>query len=512
MDQRTPKNPFDPLEAGESAVRRRRGWVGYVPGGMKTVVIGTAVILVALLVWAIKPAPNAGRANNPFFAGRNAPTPVGIAKANLGDIDVTLNALGTVTPLATVTVKPQVGGQLVKIDFTEGQTVRAGQTLAEIDPRPYQAVLDQAQGQLARDQAQLANAQVDLNRYQTLLAQNSIAQQQADTQAALVRQLQGTVKSDQANVETAMINLDYASVKSPITGRVGLRQVDLGNVLIAGQSTGIVVVTQLQPISAVFSVPEDSIDQIMDRVRRGAQLRAQAYDRAQTHLIATGTLSTVDNQIDTTTGTVKLRAVFENPDNDLFPNQFVNIVLLVDTLHNQIVVPVAAIQRGASGTFVYVVNIANHAVSMRAVTLGQTNEDRVAIAQGVMAGDTVVVDGADRLRDGARVILPGEPLPNLTNQPPQAGAAQGRGGRGRGRRDGAGGAGGPGGAGSAAGAIAGAGQENGAAAAAGGGFGRGRGGRGRDGTTGAGGAGGAAGAGAGAGTGARAGGAGPGGG
>ena len=510
MDQRTPKNPFDPLEAGESAVRRRRGWVGYVPGGMKTVVIGAAVILVALLVWAIKPAPNAGRANNPFFAGRNAPTPVGIAKANLGDIDVTLNALGTVTPLATVTVKPQVGGQLVKIDFTEGQTVRAGQTLAEIDPRPYQAVLDQAQGQLARDQAQLANAQVDLNRYQTLLAQNSIAQQQADTQAALVRQLQGTVKSDQANVETAMINLDYASVKSPITGRVGLRQVDLGNVLIAGQSTGIVVVTQLQPISAVFSVPEDSIDQIMGRVRQGAQLKAQAYDRAQTHLIATGTLSTVDNQIDTTTGTVKLRAVFENPDNDLFPNQFVNIHLLVDTLHNQIVVPVAGIQRGASGTFVYVVN-PDHTVSMRAVTLGQTNEDRVAIAQGVMAGDTIVVDGADRLRDGARVILPGEPLPNVTNQPPQAGAAQGRGGRGRGRRGGAGGAGGaggPGGAGGAAGAIAGAGQENGGAPDAGGGFGRGRGGRGRGGEAGANGA---AGAGTGAGTGAGAGGAGPGG-
>ena len=356
MDQRTPKNPFDPLETGESVVRGRRGWVRYVPGGMKTVVIGTAVILIALLVWEIKPAPNAGRANNPFFAGRNAPTPVGIAKASLGDIDVTLNALGTVTPLATVTIKPQVGGQLVKINFQEGQTVRAGQTLAEIDPRPYQAVLDQAQGQLARDQAQLANAQVDLNRYQTLSAQNSIAQQQVDTQAALVRQLQGTVKSDQANVETAMINLDYASVKSPITGRVGLRQVDLGNVLIAGQSTGIVVVTQLQPISAVFSVPEDSIDQIMGRVRQGAQLRAQAYDRAQTHLIATGTLSTVDNQIDTTTGTVKLRAIFENPDNDLFPNQFVNIRLLVDTLHNQVVVPVAAIQRGASGTFVYVVN------------------------------------------------------------------------------------------------------------------------------------------------------------
>src|SRR5690348_4832656 len=319
MDQRTPKNPFDPLDTGESAIRRRRGWVRFVPGGMKTVVIGTAVLLVALLVWEIKPAPNAGRANNPFFAGRNAPTPVGIAKAALGDIDVTLNALGTVTPLATVTVKPQVGGQLIKINFQEGETVRAGQTLAEIDPRPYQATLDVAQGQLARDQAQLANAEVDLKRYQTLLEQNSIAQQQVETQAALVRQLQGTVKADQANVETAQINLGYASVKSPITGRVGLRQVDLGNVLIAGQSTGIVVVTQLQPISVVFSLPEDSIEQIMRRLKSGAKLPAQAFDRGQTHQIATGTLSTVDNVIDTTTGTLKLRAVFDNTDNLLFP-------------------------------------------------------------------------------------------------------------------------------------------------------------------------------------------------
>ncbi len=476
MDQRTPKNPFDPLDPGQ-AIARRRTWVRYVPGGMKTLVIATAVLLVALLVWAIKPAPNAGRPNNPFFAGRNAPTPVGIAKASLGDIDVTLNALGTVTPLATVIAKPQVGGQLVKIDFEEGQTVRAGQTLAEIDPRPYQASRDQAQGQLARDQAQLANAQVDLNRYQTLQAQNSIAQQQVDTQAALVRQLQGTVKADQANVETATINLDYANVKSPITGRVGLRQVDLGNVLIAGQATGIVVVTQLQPISVVFSVPEDSIDQIMGRVRQGAKLKVDAFDRAQTHLIKSGTLSTVDNQIDTTTGTVKLRAVYQNPNNLLFPNQFVNVRLLVDTLHNQIVVPVAAIQRGASGTFVYIVN-SNHTVSMRAVTLGQTNNDRVAIAQGLMAGDTVVVDGADRLRDGASIILPGEPMPAATT-PPQGGqagqgAAPGRGGRGRGRRGG--GAGGAGAGAAPGGAIAGAGaQNNGSDGAAG----SGRGGRGR---------------------------------
>jgi len=271
MDQRTGKRPFDPPaeHAPENAPYARRSWTRRVPGGMRTVVIGTALLLVALLVWAIRPsATTPGPANR--FGGANQGNqamPVGVAKAALGDIDVTINALGTVTPLATVTVKPQVGGQLIKIDFTEGQTVQAGQVLAEIDPRPYQAALDQAQGQLARDQAQLANAEVDLARYRTLITQNSIAQQQVDTQAALVRQLQGVVKSDEANIESAQINLNYARIKSPITGRVGLRQVDLGNLLTAGQATGVVVVTQLQPISAVFAVPEDNIEAIMKQVR-----------------------------------------------------------------------------------------------------------------------------------------------------------------------------------------------------------------------------------------------------
>ncbi len=475
MDQRTGKNPFDPPGLDDTAVRGRRGIIRFVPGGTKTIVVGLAALLVALLVWAIKPNPNA-RPANPFFAGRNAPVPVGIAKVAQGDIDVTLNALGTVVPLATVTVKPQVGGQLVKINFDEGQTVRAGQVLAEIDPRPYQATLDQAQGQLARDQAQLANAQVDLNRYQTLSTQNSIAQQQVDTQAALVRQLQGTVKSDQANVESATINLDYSSIKSPITGRVGLRQVDLGNVVIAGQATGIAVVTQLQPISVLFPVPEDSIDQIMARLRQGAHLGAQAFDRAQTRMIAAGTLATLDNQIDTTTGTVKLRAVFDNADNLLFPNQFVNVRLLVDTLHDQIVTPVAAVQRGASGTFVYVVN-PDHTVSMRAVTLGVTNDDRVAIAQGLQPGETVVVDGADRLRDGAHVILPGEQGSTIAVPQPGSPAAAGRGGRRGGRRGGAGGAAAPGGptTGATGAAVAGSAPDSGATPGGGRGQGRGRG-------------------------------------
>ena len=315
-----------------------------------------------------------------------------------------------------------MGGQLVKIDFTEGQMVTAGQILAEIDPKPYQAALDQANGQLARDQAQLANAEVDLTRYQTLLSQNSIAQQQVDTQAALVRQFQGVIKADNANVEAAQINLNYARITSPISGRVGLRQVDVGNLVTAGQATAVAVVTQLQPISVVFAVPEDAIDEIMARLRQGTKMQADAYDRAQTKKLTTGILSTVDNQIDPTTGTVKLRAMFDNSSGELFPNQFVNIKLLVNTLHNQVVVPATAIQRATSGTFVYVVT-ADMIVHMRTVMLGQSEDDRVAVASGLMAGETVVVDGADRLRDGAHVLLPGQSAP-------LAATAKGRGGAG----------------------------------------------------------------------------------
>jgi multidrug efflux system membrane fusion protein len=450
MDQRTDRNPFDVPADGYQDRRAARGrFIRHIPGGWKTIVIAVAIVLVALLVWFIRPTQTV-RVNR-FGGGVNQPTPVGIAKVTSGDIDVTLNALGTVTPLATVTVRPQVGGQLVRIDFTEGQTVRAGQVLAEIDPKPYQAALDQANGQLARDQAQLANAEVDLKRYQTLAAQNSIAQQQVDTQAALVRQLQGVIKSDDANVESARINLDYATIRSPITGRVGLRQVDIGNLISAGQATGIAVVTQLQPISVVYAVPEDSIGDIMARLRQGGKLNSDAYDRGQNKKLATGVLATVDNQIDTTTGTVKLRAMYDNTNSELFPNQFVNIKLLVNTLHNQLVVPASAIQRGASGAFVFKVN-PDHTVSMVTVMLGQTADDRVAVASGVAAGDTVVVDGADRLRDGAKVVLPGEQPPAaVPAQGRAAGAAGGRrGGRRGGQAGGQTGAAGPGAAGTGA--------------------------------------------------------------
>jgi multidrug efflux system membrane fusion protein len=410
---------------------------------MRTVVIAAAILIVAILVWTIHPTNTAQRNRN-AFQGANQPVPVGVAQATQGPIDVTLNALGTVTPLATVVVKPQVSGPIVKIAFTEGQMVRPGEVLAEIDPKPYQAALDQAKGQLARDQAALANARVDLARYQTLIKENSIAQQQVDTQAALVRQDEAVVKTDQANVEAAQINLNYTSIKSPIAGRLGLRQVDLGNLVTAGQATGIVVVTQLQPISVIFTVPEDNIDTILARMRQGATLPATALDRAQMNTLAKGQLATVDNQVDTSTGTVKLRAIFDNSGNALFPNQFVNIRLLVNTLQNQTIVPTAAIQRGQEGTFVYVVG-SDHIAHMRKVALGDTQDDRVAIRMGVSPGETVVTDGADRLREGSHVVLPGEAAPQVA----QAGA--------RGRR-GQGGGGtrrfGPGGAGGATGAAA----------------------------------------------------------
>jgi multidrug efflux system membrane fusion protein len=350
--------------------------------------------------------------------------PVGVTQTVRGDIDVKLNALGTVTPLATVTVRPQVSGQILRFNFTEGQMVKAGDLLAEIDPRTFRAEYDQAKGQLERDKATLANAQVDLKRQQDLFKANATSQQALATQQALVRSTAATVKSDQAVVESAAINLGYTRVTSPVAGRVGLRQVDIGNLVQAGQTNGIVVVTQLSPMSVMFSLPEDNISDVMTRVGEGATLSVEAYDRGQSVKLATGTLATVDNVIDPTTGTVKLRALFDNADGKLFPNQFVNVRLLVNTLKGQTVVPASAIERGAQGAFVYVVQKGadGETVAMRSVSLGAQDGDRVAVTKGLNPGETVVTDGADRLRDGADVTIPKGTKVNANAAPPGAAA------------------------------------------------------------------------------------------
>lgn len=395
----------------ENVGARARGYAGdagrwgdrNLPGGSRTLWVGLILLIVIGLLWALRPAPTTTTGR--LRLGISGPMPVGIAQVVSSDINITYDALGTVTPLATVTVRPQVSGNIVKIDFTEGSAVKAGDVLAEIDPRTYQDALNQAKGQLARDEAALADAKLDLRRFQALVAANALATQQRDTQAALVRQDEGTVQADQASVAAAAVNLGYTKITSPIAGRAGIRQVDVGNLVQAGQTSQIVVITQLQPISVLFSLPEDDLEQIMQQVNAGSSLLAEAYDRAQTTKLATGTLSAVDSQIDTATGTVKMRAMFDNQDNALFPQQFVNIRLRAETLHNQTVAPVAAIQRGSQGSFVYVVN-ADSTVSMHTVTTGITDNDKIQIVQGLKPGQVVVVDGADRLRDGSEVILP----------------------------------------------------------------------------------------------------------
>ena len=382
-----------------------------------------AIILVALIA-AIRFFHNkqAGAAPGRGPGGQNGPVAVSVAAATAGEIQLRIPALGTVTPLATVTVRTQISGVMQKILFTEGQIVHQGDSLAQIDPRPYEAALQQMQGNLKRDQALLADAKLDLKRYEGLIKEDSIAEQQLDTQKALVDQYIGTVESDEGQLKTASVNLLYTHIVAPATGRVGLRQVDQGNYVTPGDANGIVVINQIQPITVIFAIPEDNVSALMQKVHSGVTLAVQAFDRTNSAKLADGKLLTVDNQIDVTTGTVKLRAQFDNPDGLLFPNQFVNIQLLQDLLQNQIIIPNSAVRRGAPNgvvsTFVYVVN-SDHTVAVRPVTLGVVDGERVAVTKGLNLGELVVTDGGDRLRDGAKVTLPGPaPAPGAAPHPP----------------------------------------------------------------------------------------------
>jgi multidrug efflux system membrane fusion protein len=378
--------------------------------------IGLGLAVVAGAGWYISqsgtapPARTGGR-----FAG-GAATPVGIATAAKGDIPVVIKALGTVVPLATVNVKTQITGQLIQVDFKEGQMVKQGDLLAVVDPRPYDVALQQAQGQMQRDEALLKNAQADHERYKKLVAQDSIARQQLDTQAALVRQYEAALVIDQALVDAAKLNVTYTKIVAPLTGRIGLRGVDKGNYVTMGDATPICVITQIQPISVIFTIPEDSLPAVRKRIRAGASLETRVLDRSQKNEFDVGKLDTTDNQIDITTGTVKLRAVFPNADEALFPNQFVNVRLLVDTVKDATIVPVAAIQRGQPGTFVYLVK-ADDTVEIRVVELGVTDGEKIAITSGLQVGDQVVIDGTDRLREGAKVRRPAASAPGAAGSP-----------------------------------------------------------------------------------------------
>jgi multidrug efflux system membrane fusion protein len=383
--------------------RRRRGWlIGLV-----------CLALIAGFAWWVYNRPQPAGTQRGSRFGQTPP--VATAPVQTGDINVTVNALGTVTSLATVTVRSQISGYIMRIAFTEGQFVNKGDLLVEIDSRTYQLALAQAEGNLKRDQALLQAAQLDLERYQNLVKTNAIPRQQLDTQAALVQQDQGLVIADQAQIDTAKLNIAYCHIVAPITGRVGLRQVDQGNYVTANDANGLVVITQLSPISVLFTVAEDNLPAILKRVQGGAVLPVTAFNRNATQKLATGQLLTLDNQIDTTTGTVKLRAQFDNSDSALFPNQFVNVQLRVDTLHDSAVVPTSAIQRGAPGTFVYVVNTdaTPTTVSVRKVELGPVDGERIAVKSGLKTGERVVTDGADKLRDGIQVTLhePGAAAP-----------------------------------------------------------------------------------------------------
>lgn len=370
------------------------------PAKMWPWLLAIVLLVLVIFLWLRDGGEEEKPEGRPGADGR--PVPAAVTRVEQRDIDIYLDALGTVTPRNSVVVKSRVDGELMRLHFTEGEMVETGDLLAEIDPRPFQAQLAQANGQLARDQALLDNALIDLERYQTLLEQDSISRQQTDTQAALVRQYRAAIEVDRALVDTAKLQLTYSRITAPISGRVGLRQVDAGNMISSADANGIVTIAQLQPISVLFNIPEDNLPAVLARMKKEKAVPVDAYDRSQTTKLASGTLLTLDNQIDPTTGTIKLRALFKNSEGTLFPNQFVNIRMLVNVKQDAIVIPVSALQRGRNGNYVYVVNV-DQTVSLRPVQPGEASGEVMAVKEGLQAGEIVVTAGADKLRDGAAI-------------------------------------------------------------------------------------------------------------
>jgi len=389
--------PVQPLAPPPRPHRRWRRWVAAL--------VLAVIAFVAFERWE-KLAPGTVDATKPADKPAVPPQTIRAANAERGDMPITIDALGTVTPLATITIKTQVSGKLMSVGYQEGQLVKTGDVIAQIDSRPYEAAVAQAQAQLAKDTATYQQAQADLARYQTLSKQDSISRQQVDDQVFLVAQTKAAIGVDQAQIDTAKLNLGYTRILSPISGRVGLRLVDAGNYVQPSDASGLVVITQLDPITIVFNTPEDNLPRIAPRVASGAKLPVTAFDRSNVKTLGVGELTTYDNQIDTTTGTVKLRATFANPEGALFPSQFVNVRLLVDTQKNVVLAPNAAVQLGQSGPFVYVVRDGK-TVEVRKVKTGAADAQRTVIETGLEAGESVVIDGVDRLRDGAAIRLVG---------------------------------------------------------------------------------------------------------
>ncbi|MGE4539005.1 MAG: MdtA/MuxA family multidrug efflux RND transporter periplasmic adaptor subunit [Desulfovibrio sp.] len=372
-------------------------------GPIRFLVLLAVLVLAAGALWRLDECSGEARPPGPP-PGMSMAVTVTTAAARLGDAPVTLSGIGTVTPLKTVTVKSRVDGELTQVRFKEGQYVKAGELLAQIDPRPFIAQRDQYEGQLAKDMALLENARADLRRYSNLVQKDMLAGQTKDTQASLVRQYEGAVRSDKAQIDNVNLQIEYSRITAPISGRVGLRQIDPGNMIHATDSSGLCVITQMSPISVLFTLPEDQLPAVRKRMRTGEKLSVAAYDRTMTDKLAEGTLETTDNQIDTATGTVKLRAIFPNADETLFPNQFVNAELLLEKKTGVVLLPASAVLRGPKGAHVFVVG-KDDTVSDRAVTTGMSVGTDLVVASGITPDETVVVEGADRLRDGAKVVI-----------------------------------------------------------------------------------------------------------